>query len=61
MSDDFSPAISLSEEIANALVEKGLLRKERKDPLIARIADGKMSAADWKTEIDLAVEKAGKA
>ncbi|WP_114521486.1 hypothetical protein [Altererythrobacter sp. ZODW24] len=61
MSDLLLPAATLAAKIGNAITEAGLMRAERKSKLVARISSGQMSAADWKTEIDLAVEKAEEA
>ena len=60
MNDDPSPASSLAQKIGTALTEAGLLRDERQADLAAKIAAGEISAADWKTEIDIGVDKAAK-
>ena len=60
MNDDPSPAASLAQKIGTALTEAGLMRDERQADLVAKIAAGEISAADWKTEIDIAVDKAAK-
>ncbi len=61
MSEDLSPAAALATKIGSAIAKAGMMRDERKADLVAKIASGEMSAADWKTEIDLAVEKAEQA
>ena len=61
MSEDLSPAAALANKIGNAIAEAGLMRDERKADLVAKIASGEISAADWRSEIDLAVEKAEQA
>jgi hypothetical protein len=40
------------------LIQSGLLRADKRDALIAKVAAGSMSGADWKLEIDLASAKA---
>jgi hypothetical protein len=60
MNDDPSPAASLAQKIGTALTEARLMRDERQADLTAKIAAGEISAADWKTEIDIAVDKAAK-
>lgn len=60
MNDDPSPAGTLAQKIGTALTEAGLMRDERQADLVAKIAAGEFSAADWKTEIDIAVDKAAK-
>jgi hypothetical protein len=48
----------LASEVADALIEAGLLRADRRDEIATKIATGQMKAEDWRWEIDLAVEKA---
>ena len=60
MSVSKSPSDQLSTQIADALIAAGLLRSEKRDGVVAKIATGNMSGADWKNEIDLAAEKAAK-
>ena len=61
MSEDISPAAALAAKIGDAIVAAGLMRDERKADLVAKIASGEMSPADWRSEIDLAAEKAEEA
>ena len=60
MNDNPSPAATLAQKIGTALTEAGLMRDERQADLVAKIAAGEISAADWKTEIDIAVDRAAK-
>jgi hypothetical protein len=52
------PAAKLAALTVDRLIESGLLRADKRDALIAKIAAGTMSGADWKLEIDLATAKA---
>lgn len=58
MSDDTSPSATLAALTVDRLVASGLLRADKRDVLIAKVAAGTMSGADWKLEIDLATAKA---
>lgn len=58
MSDDATPSVKLSALAVDRLIQSGLLRKDKRDALIAKIADGSMKGEDWKNEIDLASLKA---
>ena len=59
MSDDAVPSTKLATLTVDRLVKSGLLRAEKRDALIAKIAAGSMQGEDWKLEIDLASSKAG--
>jgi hypothetical protein len=57
-----SPSEELSSQIADALIASGLLRHEKREAVVARIATGGMSGPDWKNDIGAAVaDKAAKA
>jgi hypothetical protein len=58
MSDDAAPSAKLAELAVDRLIASGLLRADKRDALIAKVAAGSMSGADWKLEIDLASAKA---
>lgn len=58
MSDETSPSASLAALTVDRLIASGLLRPDKRDALIAKVATGNMSGADWKLEIDLASAKA---
>jgi hypothetical protein len=58
MTDTPSPSKALSTEVVDRLIKAGLLRADKRDALIAKIASGAMKGADWKLEIDLAQIKA---
>lgn len=52
-----SPSKSLSAIVVECLINNGLLRADKRDALIAKIASGNMKGDDWKLEIDLAQTK----
>lgn len=53
-----SPSEALSTEVVDRLIAAGLLRADKRDALIAKIAAGDMKGEDWKLEVDLAQAKA---
>lgn len=57
MTETPSPSEILSTEVVDRLIEAGLLRAEKRDTLIVKIASGGMKGGDWKLEIDLAQAK----
>lgn len=56
--DDAVSSAKLAELTVDRLIQSGLLRADKREALIAKIAAGSMSGADWKLEIDLATAKA---
>ena len=54
-----TPSQALSAEVVDHLIKANLLRPDKRDALIAKIASGKMNGSDWKLEIDLAQGKGG--
>lgn len=58
MTDTPSPSEALSTKAVDRLIEAGLLRPDKRDTLIAKIASGSMKGEDWRLEIDLAQAKA---
>jgi len=58
MNESKLPSEELSSQIADALVSSGLLRGERRDAVVSKLASGGMSGADWKEEVDLAAQSA---
>jgi hypothetical protein len=54
MSETLSPSEALSGEVVDRLIAAGLLRADKREALIAKIAGGQMKGSDWKVEIDLA-------
>lgn len=58
MSDDATPSAKLAVLAVDRLIASGLLRVDKRDALIGKIATGTMRAEDWKLEIDLASAKA---
>ena len=61
MTETPPPSEALSTEVVDRLIEAGLLRADKRNALIARIASGKMKGEDWKLEIDLAQADQSKA
>jgi len=58
MSNDVVPSTKLAALTVDRLIQSGLLRDDKRDALIAKIAEGSMKSEDWKSEIDLASSKA---
>ena len=58
MSDEAVPSAKLAALTVDRLIQSGLLRADKRDALIAKIASGGMKGEDWKSEIDLASLKA---
>ena len=58
MSEDEVPSAKLAALTVDRLIQSGLLRADKRDALIAKIAAGTMKGDDWKLEIDLALAKA---
>lgn len=58
MKDEAVPSAKLAALTVDRLIGSGLLRAEKRDALIAKMAAGTMSGADWKLEIDIATAKA---
>jgi hypothetical protein len=58
MSDEAVPSAKLASVTVDRLIQSGLLRADKRDALIAKIAAGSMRGEDWKNEIDLASLKA---
>lgn len=58
MSDE-TPSANLAALAVDRLIASGLLRADKREALVAKVAAGTMSGADWKVEIDLASAKAG--
>jgi hypothetical protein len=59
MSDSATPSQTLAALTVDRLIASGLLRPDKRDTLIAKIASGAMKGEDWKSEIDLALMKVG--
>lgn len=58
MSDEAVPAAKLAALTVDRLIQSGLLRVDKRDALVDKIAAGTMRGEDWKLEIDLASAKA---
>lgn len=61
MSDEKSPSETLAAQIVDQLIQSGLVRTDKRDSVVTKIASGEMKGLDWKNEIDLAAEKAATA
>lgn len=59
MSNELTPSAKLAALAVDRLIASGLLRADKHDALIGKIATGTMSGTDWKLEIDIASAKAG--
>jgi hypothetical protein len=57
MSEENTPSSKLATLTVERLIQSGLLRAERRNDLIAKIAAGTMKRDDWKLEIDFASAK----
>jgi len=60
MSDSATPSQTLAALTVDRLIASGLLRPDKREDLIVKIASGAMKGEDWKSEIDLALMKVGK-
>jgi hypothetical protein len=60
MSDPETPSGKLAVLVVRRLIEAGLLRADKREPLSAKIASGEMKGDDWKLEIELAAAKVAK-
>ena len=58
MTDSATPSEKLTALAVDRLIQSGLLRANKRDALIAKIATGSIKVEDWKSEIDLASLKA---
>lgn len=57
MSDEATPSAKLAAQTVDKLIASGLLRADKRDALIAKVAAGTMYGEDWKVEIELAAAK----
>lgn len=58
MTDDAAPSAKLAALTVDRLITSGLVRADKRDTVIGKVAAGTMSGADWKLEIELASAKA---
>jgi hypothetical protein len=61
LTDDKSPSERLAALTVEQLIQSGLIRAEKRDAVISKIAAGRMKGEDWRLEIELSLEKAGEA
>tara|TARA_R110002124_G_scaffold126278_4_gene285817 strand:- start:9047 stop:9226 length:180 start_codon:yes stop_codon:yes gene_type:complete len=57
MNEEVAPSKTLAILTVDSLIKSGLLRAEKRDDLVAKVAEGNMKSEDWKLEIDLASTK----
>ena len=57
MSENQTPSDQLAELAFNGLVEKGMLRIDRRPAIIVKLATGKMTQEDWSLELELAAAR----
>jgi hypothetical protein len=58
MTTNEKPASQLATLVVDRLIKDGLLRPEKRDQLIAKVAAGEMKDEDWNLEIDLSSREA---
>ena len=58
MTDEAAPSAKLAALTVDRLIASGLVRADKRDTLIGKIAAGTMSGGDWKVEMELASAKA---
>lgn len=61
MIESKSPSENLSSIVVDRLIASGLVRLEKRDALVASIANGAMTGEDWRLEIELAAVKGNEA
>lgn len=49
-----TPSATLAALTVDRLIERGLLRAEKRGAIIAKIAGGTMKGEDWRSEVDFA-------
>jgi hypothetical protein len=49
-----TPSAALASITVDRLIEQGLLRPDKREAIIAKIATGTMKGEDWRSEIDFA-------
>ncbi len=57
MSDGKTPSDILAGQVIDRLIAAGLLRADRRDSLVAKMASVGLKAEDWRLEIELSVAK----
>ena len=60
MTEEATPSEKVSALAVDRLIQSGLLRADKREAIISKIAAGNMQGADWKLEIDLASAKAAR-
>lgn len=58
MTDEVAPSAKLAALTVDRLIASGLVRADKRETLIGKVAAGTMSGGDWKVEIELASAKA---
>lgn len=57
MTDAKSPSDVLAGKVVDRLIGAGLLRNEKRDALVSKIASGTLKSEDWRLEIELSAAK----
>ena len=57
MTDEVVPSAKLAALTVDRLIASGLVRADKRETLISKVAAGTMSGGDWRLEIDLATTK----
>ncbi|WP_284259551.1 hypothetical protein [Acidocella aquatica] len=52
-----TPSSQLAKILVDRLIEKKLLRADKREQLVTKIAAGTMKGEDWKLDIELAIAK----
>lgn len=52
-----TPSWQLAKILVDRLIEKKLLRAEKREQIVTKIASGTMKGEDWRLDIELAVAK----
>lgn len=55
-----TPSAALAALTVERLIERGLLRADKREAIIAKIATGTMRGEDWRSEVDFANLKKAK-
>ncbi|WP_332639952.1 hypothetical protein [Brevundimonas sp.] len=56
MSDNQTPCEEVTIKAVHRLVASGLIRSEREAGLIEKLASGRMTADDWKVQLEVAAD-----
>jgi len=57
MTDAKSPSDVLAGKVVDRLISAGLLRNDKRDALVSKVASGTLKSEDWRLEIELSAAK----